>query len=162
MAQRFGPRWEAIRENMRAMGGGDGINFTSQGLVGNTRDAHRLVQLAKTKSLNMQDKVMEQIFLSYFENGGDVTSHDMLVAAAEKGGLDPTEARAWLASDSGGPAVDKEVNEAYGEGISGVPNFTINGKFRVSGAQDVNTFLQQLVAAKKNSASGGQLNGMTC
>jgi predicted DsbA family dithiol-disulfide isomerase len=147
---------------MRAMGRGDGIDFTSQGLVGNTRDAHRLVQLAKTKSLTVQDKVMEQLFLSYFENGGDVTSHDMLVAAAEKGGLDPAEAKEWLARDSGGPEVDKEVSQSYGEGISGVPNFTIDGKYQINGAQDVTVFLQQLVAAKENSAAGGQTNGLTC
>lgn len=147
---------------MRAMGSGDGINFTSQGLVGNTRDAHRLVQLAKTKSLTVQDKVMEQIFLSYFENGGDVTSHDMLVAAAERGGLDPAEAKAWLATDSGGADVDKEVNEAYGEGISGVPNFTIDGKFQINGAQDVKAFVQKLVAAKENSVVGEHGSGMTC
>jgi predicted DsbA family dithiol-disulfide isomerase len=144
------------------MGSPEGINFTSKGLVGNTRDAHRLVQLAKSKSLSTQDRVIEEIFKSYLEHGGDITSHDMLVAAAEKGGLDAAEAKAWLQSDSGGSEVDKEVGEAYRAGVSGVPNFTINGKFKIDGAQEVQTFVQQLAAAKKNEISAAGAKGLAC
>lgn len=163
MAERFGAdRVEALNARMRMMGGAEGIDFTSKGLIGNTRDAHRLVQLAKSKSLSTQDRVMEEIFKSYFENGGDITSHEMLITAAEKGGLDASEAKAWLESESGGPDVDTEVSEAYRDGISGVPNFTINGKFRIDGAQDVQTFVQQLAAAKKNESSAEGAKGLAC
>lgn len=163
MAQRFGPdRVQVMNARMAHMGNAEGIDFTFKGLVGNTRDAHRLVQLAKKKSLEVQGKVMEELFHSYHENGGDITSHDMLIAAAEKGGVDAAEAKAWLAGESGGPEVDKEVQEAYRAGISGVPSFTINEKYKLDGAQDVITILQTLAAASGSSSGGKQKNGLAC
>ena len=59
----------------------------------------------------------------------DITSHEVLQAAGEKAGLDKAEVKDWLASDKGGPEVDKEVASAQRNFISGVPNFTIQGKF---------------------------------
>lgn len=158
MAQKFGAdRAPAMIERVRAMGAAEGIDYTYQGKVGSTRDAHRLVQLAKEKEkekdsnadTTLQNTLMASLFRSFFEEGGDITSHDMLVAAAERAGLDGAEARAWLASDSGGAAVDTEVNEAYARGIHGVPHFIINGRVEVGGAQDVQTFVNKLVQARE-------------
>jgi predicted DsbA family dithiol-disulfide isomerase len=47
-----------------------------------------------------------------------------------------------LKSDKGGGEVDVEVEEARRLGISGVPNFTINGRYEVGGAQDSSVFLR--------------------
>jgi len=165
MAQRFGAdRLEAMNARMRLMGRAEGIDFTQQGKVGNTRDAHRLVQLAKTKGLDAQDRVVSELFRSYFEQGGDVTSHEMLVAAAEKAGLDGAEARSWLEGEGGGKEVDAEVEEAYREGIHGVPNFTINDRFKIEGAQDVEAFLEEFIVAKQAAArsNGTSKPGLSC
>jgi predicted DsbA family dithiol-disulfide isomerase len=48
-----------------------------------------------------------------------------------QGGLGEEETKEWLASDKGGPEVDKEVASAKRRFISGVPNFTVNGKYEV-------------------------------
>lgn len=152
MAQKFGAdRVAALNARMRSMGVADGINFTQEGKTGNTRDAHRLIQLAKTQGADKEDSVVSSLFRSYFEEGGDITSHDDLVAAAERAGIDATTVREWLGSDKGGAEVDAEVSEAFQRGVHGVPHFIINDNIEVGGAQDVQTFVGEFLRAKKNA-----------
>ncbi|KAH8672664.1 thioredoxin-like protein [Tricladium varicosporioides] len=135
-------RAEQIFERLSQAGKDVGINFSFDGKAGNTRDSHRLIQLGKSKSPELQTRVVEELFKSYFENEGDITSHEVLQAAGEKAGLATTEIKEWLGSDKGGREVDEEVEEAKREGVSGVPNFTIQGKYEVGGAQDPGVFLR--------------------
>ncbi|TVY48466.1 hypothetical protein LOCC1_G001933 [Lachnellula occidentalis] len=44
--------------------------------------------------------------------------------------------------NEGGKAVDEEVEAAQSQQISGVPNFTIQGKYEIGGAQDPGVFLR--------------------
>ncbi|KAK0649383.1 DSBA-like thioredoxin domain-containing protein [Cercophora newfieldiana] len=97
MANKFGPERAAMMtQRLIAMGQMEGINFSGRGKLGNTRDAHRLVQLAKTKSNALENRVVSELFKSHFEQGGDVTSYDMLIDAGEKAGLDRAETKRWL------------------------------------------------------------------
>ncbi|KAK3346810.1 DSBA-like thioredoxin domain-containing protein [Lasiosphaeria hispida] len=160
IARKFGPeRVPMMQARMVAMGEPEGINFTWGGKIGNTRNAHRLVQLAKTKSTETEDKVMTELFKSYFEGSGDVTSQGMLVDAGEKAGLNRAEIKTWLDEGKGGEEVDREVEEAYAKGISGVPDFTINDRYQVHGAQDVEAFLIEFVRAKDSSSNGSAKSG---
>jgi predicted DsbA family dithiol-disulfide isomerase len=131
-----------IFERLSQVGKDSGINFKFGGKTGNTRDSHRLIQLGKTKSPAIQTRVVEEFFAAYFEQEGDITSHEVLRKAAVKAGLDEKEVTEWLESDKGGEAVDKEVEEAQMQQISGVPNFTVQGKYEVGGAQDPGVFLR--------------------
>lgn len=150
MAEKFGAdRQEALTQRLGQMGQSEGICFSFQGKMGNTRDAHRLVQLARTKGGDVQEKVMAALMRGYFEEGGDITSHDMLLAAGEKAGLDTAEARTWLEEGKGGDLVDEEVEWAYAKGIRGVPHFIINDRFEIGGAQDIEAFLSEFVRAKE-------------
>ncbi|KAL8947982.1 MAG: hypothetical protein Q9222_005790 [Ikaeria aurantiellina] len=129
-------------DRLASIGKSVGIDFKFGGKTGNTRDSHRLIQLAKTKGPDVQTKVVEELFKSYFEKEEDITSHDILTAAAVKGGLGEREIKDWLASDKGGKEVDKEVMEAQMKAISGVPHFTMQGKYEIGGAQDPEAFVQ--------------------
>lgn len=129
-------------QRLAQIGKETGIDFKFGGKTGNTRDSHRLIQLGKSKSPAVQTKVVEALFNAYFESEGDITSHEVLLKAAVKAGLDEKEAKDWLESDKGGKAVDVEVEEAKRNQISGVPNFTIQGKYEVGGAQDSGVFLR--------------------
>lgn len=129
-------------ERLTAVGKDVGINFSFGGKTGNTRDSHRLIQLGKTKGPELQTKVVEELFKSYFENEGDITSHDMLQTAGVKAGLDAVDVKEWLNSDKGGPQVDREVMEAQIRGVSGVPNFMMQGKYEIGGAQDAESFVK--------------------
>lgn len=171
MTRKFGSleRVRANHERLAAVGRQEGINFTFQGKAGNTRDSHRLVQLARTKGgAEAQDRLISSLFRAYFEEGADVTSADALVAAGERAGLDPAEARAWLEQGKGGAEVDEEVERAYQRGVHGVPHFIINDDIEISGAQEAGTFLAEFARAKK-AAEGKATKGassasasMTC
>ncbi|KAI9881154.1 MAG: hypothetical protein M1830_007132 [Pleopsidium flavum] len=135
-------RTQMIFERLAVAGKEVGINFSFGGKTGNTRDSHRLIQLGKTKSPQMQTRVVEELFKAYFETERDITSHDVLREAGVKAGLGEAEVKEWLGSDKGGKEVDKEVREAQMANISGVPNFTIQGKYEIGGAQDPAAFVQ--------------------
>ena len=131
---------DMIFGRLAAVGKDVGINFSFGGKTGNTRDSHRLIELGKTKGLDVQTRVVEELFTSFFEREGDITSHDMLSAAGEKAGLPEAEVRDWLDNDKGGPEVDREVTEAQIKGVSGVPNFVLQSKYEIGGAQDAEAF----------------------
>ncbi|KAH8880339.1 thioredoxin-like protein [Thozetella sp. PMI_491] len=164
LIKKFGAdRLEMIDERLKSIGEGEGIHFSLKGRIGNTRDAHRLVQLAKSKSSEIENKVVASLFKTHFEEDGDMTSYDVLVTAGEKAGLDGAEIRQWLEEGKGGEDVDREVEQAYRRGVQGVPDFLINGKFHVSGAQEAEVFLEGFVRAKSGSVAGSNVSdGLTC
>jgi predicted DsbA family dithiol-disulfide isomerase len=114
-----------------------GINFKGAGKLGNTRDSHRLIQLGKIKSPEVQTMLVEELFSGVFEHEQDITSHEFLLKAALKAGLDEAEVKDWLANDKGGKEVDEE---AQNMDISGVPTFIIQGKYEVGGARNSEVF----------------------
>jgi predicted DsbA family dithiol-disulfide isomerase len=155
-ASKFGEeRTKMIWDRLVALGKDDGINFVFGGMTGNTRDSHRLVQLGKTKSPEVQTRVIEELFASYFENEGDITRQDVLIQLGVKAGLDEKEVKEWMESGKGGPEVDKEVQDAYAQGISGVPNFTINDRFEIGGAQEPAAFVQLFERLKRQEGGSG-------
>ncbi len=135
-------RTDMILERLAGVGKEVGIKFSFGGKTGNTRDSHRLIQLGKSKGPEVQTRVVEELFKSYFEDEGDITSHEMLQAAGVKAGLDAIDVKEWLNSDKGGPQVDREVLEAQMRGVSGVPNFVMQGKYEIGGAQDAENFVK--------------------
>jgi predicted DsbA family dithiol-disulfide isomerase len=142
-----------IFQRLADVGRDVGISFKFGGKTGNTRDSHRLIQLGKSKSPAVQTRVVEELFAAYFENEGDITSHEVLKNAGVKAGLDEKEVVEWLKSDKGGKAVDEEVERAQLNQISGVPNFTIQGKYEVGGAQDPGVFLRLFEKIKAAEAA---------
>ncbi|KAL8775105.1 MAG: hypothetical protein Q9209_000584 [Squamulea sp. 1 TL-2023] len=135
-------RTPMILDRLASIGKDVGIDFKFGGKTGNTRDSHRLIQLAKTKGPEMETKVVEELFKGYFEHEEDITSRRFLAAAAETAGLEQAEIKDWLESDKGGKEVDREVLEAQMKAISGVPHFTLQDKYEIGGAQDPEAFVQ--------------------
>lgn len=101
----------------------------------------------------MQTRVIEELFAAYFENEKDITSQAVLIEAAVNAGLQASEAKDWLEQGKGGPEVDKEVQDAYAQDIHGVPNFTINDRFEVGGAQEPAVFVQLFERLKRQEGS---------
>ncbi|CAM1509059.1 Fc.00g027980.m01.CDS01 [Cosmosporella sp. VM-42] len=141
----------ALQERLKKIGLKDGVLFSFESKIGNTRDSHRVVVLARGKGNDVENQVVLEIMRMYFEEGGDITSHEDLIRAAKRAGLDEDETRTWLESDQGGEEVDCEAAEARKMGVVGVPRFIINDKFIVDGAEEVNAFLEQLVLAKQEA-----------
>ena len=142
-----------IIDRLTAVGKEVGINFSFGGKTGNTRDSHRLIQLGKTKGNDVQTRVVEELFTAYFEKEQDITSHDVLREAGVRAGLPEEEVKSWLQSDKGGPEVDKEVMEAQIRGVSGVPNFVLQDKYEIGGAQDPESFVSVFEKVKEMEGS---------
>lgn len=143
-----------MRDRMTQVGADVGISFKFGGRTGNTRDSHRLIHLGKLKSPAMQTRVVEELFSSYFENEGDITSHEVLRDAGVRAGLNEEEVEEWLRSGKGGEAVDRKVEEVKHNQITGVPTFTIQSKYEIGGAQDAAVFLRlfEKIKAAEQSA----------
>ncbi|KAF2088615.1 thioredoxin-like protein [Saccharata proteae CBS 121410] len=147
--RKFGAaRTTMMQQRLAAIGDAEGIAFKFGGRTGNTRNSHRLVQLGKTKGPDRQTRVIEELFAAYFENEQDVSDVGVLQKAGEKAGLGAEEVKEWLASDKGGKEVDEEVERAQRRFISGVPHFTINGKYELGGAQEAEAFLEAFEKVK--------------
>ncbi|KAF9437233.1 hypothetical protein BGZ76_001522 [Entomortierella beljakovae] len=137
-AKKFGEaKAPLIRDHMIKVGHEEGINFSYNGKIVNTLDSHRLIDYA-TKH-GKQDEIVNELFENYFEQDkcGEIQT---LVESAGKVGLDKAQVEAYLNSDEGTKEVKQNIERARLQGVQGVPNFTIAGKYSLSGAQDPSTF----------------------
>jgi protein disulfide-isomerase len=116
-------------------------NF-DKAIVANSFDAHKLIQLAKTKKLG--DAVEERLFRAYFTEGRDFGETDTLVSLGKDIGLQENEIRDALKSDEYAHKVEQDIQEANDIGVGGVPFFVFNRKYAISGAQATEYFLQTL------------------
>ncbi|MGK2739753.1 DsbA family oxidoreductase [Tepidicaulis sp. LMO-SS28] len=141
--RKFGPdRAKAAGETIRETGAQDGIDFAFDKIERspNTIDSHRLIQWAGTAGV--QDEVVNLLFKRYFEEGADIGNHDVLLGVAEEAGMDANLVRDLLASDADVKRVEYEDYQARQMGITGVPCFLFEGKFAITGAQDVETLIR--------------------
>jgi predicted DsbA family dithiol-disulfide isomerase len=111
----------------------------------NTVDCHRLILWADRagQAPRMKQRLMDL----YFTEGGDLTDREVLVRAAADCGLDATEVRELLASDTDVDTVTQAAESAKAAGIDGVPMFIFDGALAVSGAQSP----EYLVSAMERS-----------
>jgi predicted DsbA family dithiol-disulfide isomerase len=136
--QKFGEaKTKAIVDRLTEVFGALGLDYNMDGLVGNSLDSHRLVELAKQQG--KQDEMVEELFLMSFVKAKYIGDRDNLVEAAEDVGI--TGAREFLDDPNAGLDKVREELKAYARGVTGVPHFTINGQVQLSGAQPPNALL---------------------
>ncbi|KAL7765266.1 hypothetical protein ACKLNR_003182 [Fusarium oxysporum f. sp. zingiberi] len=141
--EKFGrDRVVKMQQHLKGVGESLGIDFKFGGQTGNSRDSHRLVQLAKKHGQDAESKALDGLFAAYFEKNDDITSYDTLRNVAVEAGIPEDEfQKAIVESDEGGPEVDKLAGEARYSGVSGVPDFVLQDRFRLHGANDPSTFV---------------------
>ncbi|KAH7198447.1 DSBA-like thioredoxin domain-containing protein [Fusarium flagelliforme] len=141
--EKFGKeRVTMMQKHLSGVGESLGINFKYGGQTGNTRDSHRLVQLAKKHGEEAEGKALDGLFAAYFEKNEDITSYDTLKKVAIEAGIPEDEfQKSIVDSDQYGPEVDRLSEEAQFSGVSGVPDFVMQDRFRLSGANDPSTFV---------------------
>jgi predicted DsbA family dithiol-disulfide isomerase len=149
LADKYGMTPERASQAQREMeqrAAGDGLTFRMGGLrSGNTRDAHRLIQLAKDRG--RQEAMVERLHRAYFTEQDSVFDHEALTRLAAEAGLDPDEVASVLASDAYGEHVDTDEAMARALGATGVPLFVIDRKYGISGAQPPGTITHVLERA---------------
>jgi predicted DsbA family dithiol-disulfide isomerase len=129
---------EQAQRQMEERAAADGLTFRMDGLrSGNTRDAHRLLQLAK--DTGRQDELMERLQRAYFTDQESIFDHESLTRLATDAGLDAAEVGDVLASDRYTDHVETDEKMAEALGATGVPLFVIDRKYGISGAQPAET-----------------------
>ncbi|MEJ2814248.1 MULTISPECIES: DsbA family oxidoreductase [unclassified Caulobacter] len=131
---------KAIHERAASVGFTMKTNENSR--IYNTFDAHRLLHWAGI--VGGQKALKRALFDAYFTDGLSPADHDVLVAAAEKAGLDGAAARQVLASGQYGQEVRDAERRWQAAGINSVPAVVINDRYLISGGQPPEYFEQAL------------------
>jgi len=108
----------------------------------NTFDAHRLLHWAQLEGRQLALK--HALFDAHFKDGRDISSHDVLVDAAEQAGLDGKTANQILASDRYSEDVRSAEELWLSRGIQSVPTVIIDDRYLISGGQPPAAFEQAL------------------
>jgi len=149
LARKYGMSLAQAHDAQRQMeqrAAGDGLEFRMDGLrSGNTRDAHRLLHLAKEHG--KEPELVERLHRAYFTEQTSVFDADTLADLAVEVGLDRADAEKVLATDAYADAVEADERTARELGATGVPFFVIDRRYGVSGAQPADVLRQALERA---------------
>ena len=123
-----------------------GLDFHFDNIVvANSFNAHRLIQLAKTKGV--ADEVEEALFKAHFVEGKNIDDAETLMNIGLSVGITKNELKKIIDSDEFSKQVSQDEQQAQLYGINGVPFFVLNNKYGVSGAQSPEIFLEALTQA---------------
>jgi predicted DsbA family dithiol-disulfide isomerase len=147
LAQKYGASAEQsarTREMIRARGAEVGFTFNMdlRSRIYNTFDAHRLLHWAS--EMGREHELKMALFEAYFTAGQSPGEHAVLVAAAQKAGLDADEAARVLADGRYADAVREREQFYQQAGIHSVPAIIINERHLISGGQPPEVFEQAL------------------
>ena len=149
LADKYGMDAGQAREaqaQMEQRAAGQGLTFHLEGQrSGSTRDAHRLLQLAKARGA--QQELVEGLYRAHFTDQVSVFDRSSLAGLAAEAGLNHDEVLAVLASDAYGDVVDADEEMARSIGATGVPLFVVDRRYGIAGAQPAETILEVLERA---------------
>jgi predicted DsbA family dithiol-disulfide isomerase len=153
LAAKLGATLDQVRamdDRVVALAAAEGLRYDfARYQVVNTFDAHRLTHLAKARGLGAQ--IQERLLRAQLVEGEVLDDVDTLVRLAAEVGLSPSEARDVLGSDAYADDVRADLSLAHGLGIRGVPFFAMDRRFGISGAQEVEHFVQVLEHARSQA-----------
>jgi predicted DsbA family dithiol-disulfide isomerase len=144
----------AAQEQMTARAAEAGLSFNLDGQrSGNTRDAHRLVQLALQRGV--QDAMIERLYRAYFTDQRSIFDNTSLASlAADVDGLDADEVAAVLDTGAFEEQVVADEQQAYELGVTGVPFFVIDRRYGLAGAQPPEILVEAMTRAAADAVSG--------
>ena len=159
LARKYGMTAEQVavnRERIRDRAASVGFSMSALGSrrLYNTFDAHRLLHWAELEG--RQRELKHALFAAYFSEGQDVSSQDVLAAAAEQAGLDGTAAREVLASGRYADEVRQAEDLWRSRGVNSVPAVIVDDHYLISGGQPPEVFeqaLRQIVAEAEKGAA---------
>ncbi len=126
-----------------AMAAQAGLQYNlEKAVLANTFDAHRLIQLAKSKGKG--DVMEELLFKAYFTDSENIADHVVLEKLGIEAGLSPEEINAVVTTRQYEENVHQDIYEAKQIGVRGVPYFVLNDKYAISGAQPAEIFAEAL------------------
>ena len=146
-------RYARTQESLVALGLAVGIDFRFDliRLVPNTRRAHLLILHARRYGL--QGQVNERIMRAYFQEGCDIGDVEELVRLGVEAGLAENDARNAIVVRAGQDSVIAAERHAAALGITGVPTYVFDGRYTMSGAQEVTMLTRVLDQVAENAAT---------
>lgn len=138
LASKYGDpaQLEPALEQLAAAGRAEGINFRFDRLrhVPNTLNAHRLMNLAEQKGV-ATSRLAESILTGFFEHGLDISDRDVLTEIGAGFGLGHAEISGTLENEQSKSVVLSQEAQVRQSGVTGVPDFLVNKRLFVVGAQ---------------------------
>jgi predicted DsbA family dithiol-disulfide isomerase len=132
-----------MHAHVTALAKAEGLEYNFEKVVvANSFDAHRLIQLAKSKGKG--DEAEEVLFHAYFTEGKNMADLEVLHSLGLRMGLTDAEIAEVLQSDAYTAEVQQDIYQARQVGAQGVPFFVFDKKYALSGAQPAEIFLQAL------------------
>jgi predicted DsbA family dithiol-disulfide isomerase len=144
LSSKFGgpAQYSRITDHVTEVASGEGLSFdfAKQNVSPNTRDAHRIIWLARKS--DQQAQVNEALMKAYFQDGIDLSNQETLIGIAVGVGMDRGKLEKMFATDEGLSEVLAAEQLNYQRGVTGVPFFIINNKYGMSGAQLTDAFVK--------------------
>ncbi len=109
--------------------------------------------LVANKAALAQHRMAEILFQGYFCRGLNVGDVDVLVDLAAEAGAETAGLMAFLLSEQGTDAVNRQLARAPDLGIAGVPGYLMGGEFLLPGAQSEETITKIVTRAKARFAN---------
>ncbi len=130
MREKFGSggKIDDIHKQLTQLGDENGIVFDFDAIARapNTLDAHRVIHWAAQAAPDTQDRMVGMLFSLYFEQGQDISDHEVLVDAAASVGMDAAVVARLLQSEADKATIREEIDTASRIGVRGVPCFIID------------------------------------
>ncbi|MEU9115258.1 DsbA family oxidoreductase [Streptomyces sp. NPDC048483] len=142
---------EAMEARVADAAAGEGLDYRSDRIHGNTFDLHRLLHLAKAHVV--QDALLGAFYRANFAEARPLADPAVLTGIAVAAGL-PADEVARVLADPGAYAQEVRADEraAAELGATGVPFFVIDRKYGISGGQPAEVFRQALERAHADGA----------
>ena len=148
-----GPEGAArVYSNIARAGAQAGIAFDFDAIAvsPNTRKAHKLIALAESGSLALQNEIVEHLFTAFFLEGRNIGADDVLSDIANDVAPDLPMEMVLEDGNDLSDHVDKLLAIAPQMGVGGVPVFIINRRQALQGAQPSDVIVDTIRATMKD------------
>ena len=125
------------------------FNFDKISTMPNSYNTHLLIEYSK--EIKLQDRIVENLFTSYFIQGENIGKDSVLTNIAVNSGINNFSIKDLLARDDLKENIHKTDINNKNIGITGVPFFIFNKTLAVSGAQDSEVFEKIFETCKINN-----------
>lgn len=121
-----------VHQDLKARAAELGLPMEPPLVLYNTRAAHLLAEYARDQGRG--DAVHRECFRMNFVEGRNLADLDVLREVARRSGLDPEAALAALSDPVYEERLQWSAQQAAAAGVTGVPTFIVNGRWRIVGA----------------------------
>ena len=147
-------------DHINQLGKAEGIDFkydTCRG--GNTLKAHRLAKYIEKKgNYENTEKIIYLLYDAYFTKNLLISDENVLIDLGTKVGCTKEELEKFLASDELTNEIREDEEDAYAEGVHGVPYFVINKKV-INGAASKEEMKEVLLGALNKNGEKKEKDG---